>query len=125
MDARRLSNAIIKGLKSGVDIGDDKTFLAQEYGKIQHAKNLSMMGMVLHIFWFIFPCSPVSATLHTDALEAPNRTLFSLSGSVDFLDRIFSSDLKSVSFLRSFGMLGIHGLGPVKAQIAKFAMGHK
>lgn len=46
-----------------------------------------------------------------------------MMGSVDILDRIFSSELKFVSFLRSFGMLGIHGLQPLKAEIAKFAMG--
>ena len=49
--------------------------------------------------------------------------LFLFPGSVDVLDRIFSSKIKSVSLLRSIGMLGLNGLGPIKAEIAKFAMG--
>jgi ubiquinone biosynthesis monooxygenase Coq6 len=46
-------------------------------------------------------------------------------GSVDAINNIYSSNLKSVGFLRSFGMLGIHAIRPVKSVIAKYAMGAK
>ena len=87
MDARRLSEVILKGLKTGADIGNDRIFLSREYGNAPRVKNISMMA------------------------------------SVDIIDRIYSSDLKSISFLRSLGMLSIQNLGPIKAEMAKFAMG--
>ena len=46
-----------------------------------------------------------------------------MMGGVDILDKIFSSKLKSVSVLRSVGMLGINALGPLKNEIGKFAQG--
>ena len=86
-DVQCLSSAILDGIKSGADIGDNKLFLSKKYGSIQYQKNIGMMGVV------------------------------------DLLDRVYSSDLKSVSFVRSFGMMALNGLPPIKAQIAKFAMG--
>jgi len=89
MDADCLGNAIIDGLKSGVDIGENSTFLSKKYSSPQYSKNLSMIG------------------------------------TVDILNRIYSSELKSVSLLRSLGMIAFHGIGPIKSEIAKFAMGNK
>ena len=47
----------------------------------------------------------------------------SMMGGVDVIDKVFSSKLKSVSVLRSIGMLGINALGPLKNEIGKFAQG--
>lgn len=46
-----------------------------------------------------------------------------MMGGVDALDKVFSSKLKSISVLRSLGLLGINALGPLKNEIGKFAQG--
>lgn len=47
----------------------------------------------------------------------------SMMGAVDVINRIYSTDSNLVNIARSFGMLAIHGLGPIKSSIAKLAMG--
>jgi ubiquinone biosynthesis monooxygenase Coq6 len=48
----------------------------------------------------------------------------SMMGAVDAINRIYSTDNNNlVNIARSFGMLAVHGLGPIKSSIAKYAMG--
>jgi len=42
-------------------------------------------------------------------------------GGVDTINRIYSSDLQSVKFLRSLGMLGFNASGPLKSKISQAA----
>jgi ubiquinone biosynthesis monooxygenase Coq6 len=53
-----------------------------------------------------------------------NKNL-TMMGIVDVINRIYSTDSKIAGVLRSCGMLAIHGLGPIKSNIAKFAMGRQ
>ena len=89
------------------------------YGRRQYLTNLTMMGVVDTVHT-LFSSPPHSHQQHSHSHS------HSHSDSSGGLGTSGGVGVGSVpGFLRSMGMLGVQGLGPLKARIAQLAMGGK
>ena len=102
-DADALSSAVLLGLETGQDIGSVQ--LLRTYESKRYYSNLSMMTIV-----------DTLNTIFSIGKSDPNSPASGTPLSVSGVEKV-------ALFLRSAGMLGVHGLGPFKERIAKLAMG--
>jgi ubiquinone biosynthesis monooxygenase Coq6 len=101
-DAACLSSIIEKAMSSGEDYGTSKVL--ERYAKERYIKNLMMLSVV-------------------DSINTIFQDKFSSFGYSDTSPS--SPVVKGKKLFRSLGMLGVHSLGPLKHEIAKYAMGLK
>lgn len=101
-DAACLSSTIEKALSSGEDFGSFNVL--ESYAKERYIKNLMMMSAV-------------------DSINTIFQDRINSCGSAD--TSVSSPLVKGKKLLRSLGMLGVHSLGPLKHEMAKYAMGLK
>jgi ubiquinone biosynthesis monooxygenase Coq6 len=103
-DSATLSASILDALATGQDYGS--TRVLSKYGSERYKHNLAMMGLV-----------DVLNSFFKDRIDIPIMSEVLNSQNLPFA--------KGKQLARSLGMLGVHNLGPIKQEMAKFAMGLK
>lgn len=99
MDAAKLAEVIKAAVASGEDYGT--TLVLDRYGKERYREDLLMLSVV-------------------DVLNSVFKDRIDVAGSSVSEDSVL---VKGKQLVRSLGMLGVHNLGQLKHQMAKFAMG--
>jgi hypothetical protein len=127
-DAQELARGVTAALATGRDVGHEEVL--SEYGRRRYVQNLTVMGAVDAVHRVFAYGAGAGAGRSTGPYASEGDTTGAGTGGEGGVGSqgpvLVQGGVvgRMASSLRSAGMLGVQGLGPIKGRIARLAMGN-